>query len=698
MTKLALEPQYIEEERQIQQQIYNAIDKFENIIFNAGAGSGKTFALIESLKYILKMNEDALQKTNQQIVCITYTNVAVNEIKTRLGNSDLVAVSTIHEKLWSFIKQHQKELLIIHAENVKETLDLLRNDLLDNDDEKVKKTFQAYRGLTPELKTSFTTYVLENKDKFYKCYDLPAAKLKVAFNTDLASYNGILSNVGNFKKTVSTLYKINSFEECLKKMDEKADGFTTVKYDSRFNSDKLHKMIFSHDTLLAYALKMVKRYDLLKQIIMDSHPYILIDEYQDTHPNVIQIMNLISIYGNEIKHPLFVGYFGDTAQNIYNDGVGREINVFHPNLSPINKKFNRRSTENIVSVINKIRNDEIKQESIYQNFIGNDVEFYQLDSFIPENRNQAIISFIEKCCIDWNIRKDNPLHCLVLTNRLVAELSGFSNLYNAISKSQYYKKNYQYLNTELLSNDLTKLGEVSIILHRIIKLKVSLETPHTPLTAILSKEVYSNLTFSGLQELLSELKSITGDSLNEYIISIFKDYETRSLSFKKVMDEIFDLERLSYSTFFNYVLNKLNPNLDDEIEEEVRLAKNLINELLNVNLDEYLRWYYFVENKQTSEVIYHTYHGTKGVEFENVVVIGENDFGLDKRKFSNYFQNISNSVLNDDESKKFENTKNLLYVSCSRAIRNLRVLYLDDISDFSSGIVEVFGEIQLYPA
>ena len=211
MTELALRPEYIEEERQIQQKIYNAIDKFENIIFNAGAGSGKTFALIESLKYIIKTYEDRLQKSNQQIVCITYTNVAVNEIQTRLGNSDLVAVSTIHEKLWSFIKQYQKELLIIHTQNVKETLEKLNSDLLEI------KAFKAYRNLPPELKASFTTYVLENMDKFYKCYDLPAAKLKAAFNTDLTPYNGILRNVTNFKKTVNILYKINSFEECLKK-------------------------------------------------------------------------------------------------------------------------------------------------------------------------------------------------------------------------------------------------------------------------------------------------------------------------------------------------------------------------------------------------------------------------------------------------------------------------------------------------
>lgn len=36
------------------EQIYQCIDNKENFILDAGAGSGKTWSLIESLKYILK--------------------------------------------------------------------------------------------------------------------------------------------------------------------------------------------------------------------------------------------------------------------------------------------------------------------------------------------------------------------------------------------------------------------------------------------------------------------------------------------------------------------------------------------------------------------------------------------------------------------------------------------------------------------
>ena len=76
----------LEAEKQVQTSINSAIDSFEHIIFNAGAGAGKTHALIESLKYIIHKNGNRLKTHNQNIICITYTNVATNEIKERLGN------------------------------------------------------------------------------------------------------------------------------------------------------------------------------------------------------------------------------------------------------------------------------------------------------------------------------------------------------------------------------------------------------------------------------------------------------------------------------------------------------------------------------------------------------------------------------------------------------------------------------------
>ena len=78
------------------------IENKQNFILTGGAGSGKTYSLISLIQEIGRMY------TNKSIVCITYTNNAVAEIKSRISN-DKLFVSTIHEFLWKIIKKYQKK-------------------------------------------------------------------------------------------------------------------------------------------------------------------------------------------------------------------------------------------------------------------------------------------------------------------------------------------------------------------------------------------------------------------------------------------------------------------------------------------------------------------------------------------------------------------------------------------------------------
>lgn len=662
------------EEKKIQEKINKAIDSFENIKFDAGAGAGKTYALIESLKYILKTNVNRLESHNQYIMCITYTNIAKNEIVERLGNSSIIKVSTIHERLWSLIKDYQKQLVEIHYIKLKKELENLKNKL------EIEKKFKVYRDFND--KNEFKNIIIENKDIFYSNIDKKSTPFKKEMKTFLNdNYNELLKSIGNFKKIVKTIYKIDNYQTCLDRIIKNHKKYQSIKYNSKYNSDILHKMLISHDTLIEYSLEIIKKYDLLKQIIIDTYPYILIDEYQDTDKKVIEIMSLLSEHSEKIKHNLFIGYFGDTAQNIYDKGVGNEIDEIHPNLKQIDKNFNRRSYKEIIDIINKIRKDHIQQVSI-DNKTGGSVEFYY-----GEDKQ----SFIEKCKKDWNINRQNRLHCLVLTNKLVAEYSGFKNLYKQFSETDYYRKNFKQLKDELLSNNIMKLGKIQNLFYKIIKFKKDTENPKTPITEFLNTDkVDSNFTFTQLKEIINIFKSIQGNSLKEYIKSIFEQYEKcHNKDFKNIINELMNLEEdSSYQSFFNYLLNELFPNPDNEE------SNNKITNLLQINFKEYLNWYEFIKEEQDKEVEYHTYHGTKGKEYENVIIIMKNDFRGNDKKFSSFFKNIDNPK--DEDIEEFNNTKNLLYVSSSRAKKNLRILYLDDISDFKEGIEKIFGQLKEY--
>lgn len=669
-------------EDDILKSIYKAIDVKMNTIFNSGAGSGKTYALIECLRYIVNQYNDNLKYHNQKIICITYTNIAAYEVKRRLGNSSTVIISTIHERIWDFIKNYKKELVEIHKENLLNQIEILKEQICKANE------YKKYNELNDEQRDNFNKLINENRELYYKYYSCSAKQFKEKLNCFESKFPGILSNVANFKKIVNTIFKINKYSICIDNIKSKRTNFTSIKYDPMYNNDQLNKMRISHDTLLEYGLKIIEKYDLLKQIIVDKYPYILIDEYQDTDEKVIKIINCLHQYSIKIGHEIFVGYFGDSAQNIYKKGVGKRIFNIHKNLLKINKIYNRRSTKEIIDIANNVRNDEIIQESIYEDSSGGSMKFFYGDK-------NDISRFIEKYLVEWNITKENPLHCLALTNKSVAKYSGFENLYDTLSNTQIYSGiGREQLNTELLSNDLSKLGEIPSVLYRIIKFIVDIENSKTQLKEILPLEIYG-ISIEELKELIELLKTINGNTLEEYIKVIYKIYsEDRIGNYRILVKKIFDLNDITMDNFYNYLLEKLYPNLIDGEEDD---AKNMIKSILEINIDEYKRWYKYILNEFDDRIIYHTYHGTKGLEFNNVIIVMENSFGKTSHYFDFFFKVCKGTnTLSDNERLKFEEIKNLLYVSVSRAIINLRVLYVDDISEFKDGIKYIFNEIYPY--
>lgn len=81
-----------------------------HFVMVAGAGSGKTTSLVKALAQIERTQGPALRRNGQQVACITYTEVAVEEIRGDVGNDELFHVSTIHSFLWTLIKPFQNNL------------------------------------------------------------------------------------------------------------------------------------------------------------------------------------------------------------------------------------------------------------------------------------------------------------------------------------------------------------------------------------------------------------------------------------------------------------------------------------------------------------------------------------------------------------------------------------------------------------
>lgn len=670
----------LEKEKEILNQLFQYSDKFKSTVFNSGAGSGKTYALVECLKYIVEQNRDRLKNHNQRIACITYTNVAANNIKAQIGASDIVDITTIHDRVWHIIRGQKSALISLHIEKLNNEIEELDEQLSNKDD------YKKYRELNRELQEHFLQLMFENKTIYNKAYNLKAKEFKDAMPDEIrGTYTELLSNVSKFKGLVDRLFRRKRYSNCLEKISRGERGYREVYYDPMFNRDRLDKMRISHDTLLDYGLALIQKYPKMKQIVIDSYPYILIDEYQDTANIVVEIMNAVGQYAKEIRHDIFIAYFGDSVQNIYDTGVGTKLRQLHPNLATVTKLYNRRSYTEVINVANKVRNDEISQKSIYSDSEGGSVKLYY-------GNQDAVKKFVDSCVEQWGIHMENPLHCLFATNQMVADYSGFSNVYKAFKNARVYQGiGYKQLNTELLSHDTIRLGKIQSLLYRLMKLYTEARERKQALRDILPTDEYRNMSFSDLKKLILLLQSLNGDTLDELLADIFEKYNILNhKTYKFIVERIFDIDEVSYEGVLKYILLSLYDSFDEEME-----TKQIVGEILHLKIEEVLRWFHYVNRDESKEIYYHTFHSTKGLEYKNVILVLGKDFGQDKGLFELFFQEYGEDIAQDlRKYEKYERGRNILYVAVTRAIKNLRILYIDDMEKIKDNIEKIFGKAE----
>jgi DNA helicase II / ATP-dependent DNA helicase PcrA len=91
-------------------EMYSCIRACRNFRLEAGAGAGKTYSLVKALKLVIGEQGAALQHGYQKVACITYTNVATDEITARTDGHSAVHASTIHAFCWGLIQHFQPQL------------------------------------------------------------------------------------------------------------------------------------------------------------------------------------------------------------------------------------------------------------------------------------------------------------------------------------------------------------------------------------------------------------------------------------------------------------------------------------------------------------------------------------------------------------------------------------------------------------
>ena len=178
---------------------------------------------------------------------------------------------------------------------------------------------------------------------------------------------------------------------------------------------------------------------------------------------------------------------------------------------------------------------------------------------------------------------------------------------------------------------------------------------------------------------------------------------------KKILRKIFSIEDMEKDILIN-IKNRAHDYFyyfqDSEDSKDSKDSKEditVIDNFFKLNISIFFKWYnYIFDDAKSEEISYYTLHGSKGLEFGNVVVVLQDNFAKKTDYCKFFFENYNTKFASDTQSQKaatqFQEVRNLLYVAFSRAKINLYVIYKNNPSKNSSkNIKKIFRGIHTLP-
>lgn len=632
------------------EKIIDHIEKGENFLLSGGAGSGKTYSLVQVIREVIARHPSS------KIACMTYTNASVHEIERRVDHSNL-NVSTIHDFLWDNIKNFQREL--------KATL----IEMLNTEDSGI--SLNGYEGEVPS----------------------------------------------------------NFFDK-----DRELDF--AIQYKEYL---KLQDGIISHDEVLKLSERIFFKYPKIVSFVKSRYPFVFIDEYQDTNPLIVKIL---LEYFPKVSKKCVVGFFGDSMQAIYDDGVGNIDSYLMTDENPngcvyeVQKKQNRRCPLSVITLANFLRLDSLRQEpstdlkapnmTVDGRVKEGTILFYYSDEDKTDVLKEKLTSEF-----GWNFSDTGNTKELRLTHNLIANEAGFETLmriHDSDKIIEYGKRIRDYAKMKGVLDDIKPQ-----ILEESIKILSSrfpddkkkwsptksqqdfINTNSALYAEALTMPFESIACYIDKDQLLDDKSEEdagkgTGSKLSPLNLHLHKIGHCIQLYLNKDYNEFMRFTSTKQITRarqkkelregIDRIVNSYN---DMTISEVIDLADSLGICVKDDKLNSYIEnnpylWLRIkeVSYKEARNVYdyrmgnkpFSTQHKTKGLEYNNVLVIL-------KSNWSNY---DFASLFYDNGKKEsiVQRTKKLFYVCCTRAKECLVVYYPSASNQVVEGAKKMFGEGNIY--
>lgn len=435
--------------------------------------------------------------------------------------------------------------------------------------------------------------------------------------------------------------------------------------------------LLGHDDVLRVGTTLIERYPLLRSVIARRFPFIFVDESQDTNPDVVSALKKIA---QEPLAELCVGFFGDPMQKIYLAGAG----AIEPEEGwlQIRKPESFRCPISVLNAINNIRAEDDRLVQIPAQRIGPDgpietpigtAKLFIIQAGRDRNRRLAQVRrWMAENNADplWTSEEQGSIKLLVLVHRMAASRLGFPSLYAALNDHDASN-----LKDGLLDGTAWVLRPFLMYLLPLI----------ASARAGKEFEVMSQLR-ANCPLLLRE--RLVGQNVPEVLALLHDDVETltpmlseeSTASIGDVLRFVHERRLVDLDERFRLYLQDGAINLlaanrvaddRDNAEEESLLA------FLAVSARELLGYRRYIQDQSP----FSTQQGVKGAEFQRVLTVLD-DEESDYRLFSyGKYWGIEPLSSNDkahiaaNEDSVLDRTRRLFYVCCSRALKDLAVVF-----------------------
>ena len=576
-----------------------------NIVLVAGAGSGKTTVLVKRTQYLI----NGLGVSPENIMLITFTNKAANEIKERMS-----AISKDAYKMWigTFHRICTRLIRMFGS----------------------KLGIQNFTIMDTKESKALIKEILENKGVEYTPYMV----------------SEIATKISTYKNNLIKPAKV------LADPDEKKI-FADIYQD--YQNISWRRKSFDFDDLIIYTILLLSSYSDVLQWVHENIKYLMVDETQDTNSSQFQLIKLLAGNNN-------IMMVGDTCQSIYGfrNAKPQYLEDFansHPNTIKLKLEQNYRSTKTIIAAANHVVNKN-KFGTKLQMFCANEEgeKIQTLEAIDAHDEARWIASEIlmngGKNLSDYAIIYRANFQSRILEEEFTRCGIGYTVFG---SQSFYSRKEVRdllaYCKLVVNPYDIESFKRILGTLKGVGKVTIDNIITHAQDNCINFHDAISAY--------LPNMKTGAVRHRLEVVSTIL------NTSYTKCSDIINDVLFLTeYKTELTNIHTEETQEKLDIIDEFVEMTLSMEDNATNETMAEIIDQIALLSDTKGAEkenlnaVKFMTAHASKGLEFKNVFIVGVEE-GL--------FPHAN--ALNENTTDAIEEERRLFYVAMTRAKKKLYI-------------------------